>query len=449
MRVCLINPPIEDFYITSIRRQPLGLLYIAAALEKAGHQVELINSHSPKKKIMTWPQQFDYLQEFVQQSDPLKRFPFKNYYHFGLSYQEIAQRIQRSTAEVFFISMLFTTYYEESEKIIQIIRQYHPKAQIVLGGYHAALYPEYYLKEKEINFIIAGEGELSAVALLDALKNRASDYTAVPGLFFKEGAKIVCTEKKFITDLDCLELPARQYLKARDFKVYQKKAVSLVLSRGCPHNCKFCSSKDFWGNRYRYRSIDNVLAEIAHCYQNYQIEMINFEDDNLFLNKEFSLNFLERLIAFQKENSICFDLTAMNGVSLEGVDEEVLVKMKEAGFNELNISLVTVSAELQKTLGRPFSTSKFNEIVLLAKKLKMNVRAYFILGLPEQTKVEIEQTIEYLRAWDIKIFPSVYYKIKAPINEWKVQRSSSFYNETAFFKRQELLFLFNKAIALN
>ncbi len=445
MRVCFINPPIEDFYITSVRRQPLGLLYIMAALKKAGHEIFFINGHTPKQKIIAWPQEFGYLRHFLNEKEG---FPFKNYYHFGMSYQEIARQVKAIDAEVFFVSALFTTYYAEVDEIINIIRK-NKKARIVLGGYHAALYPEYYLKEKDIDFIIAGEGELSAVLLLAALDKKVSDFTDVPGLYFRSGDNIIKTEKKFIDDLDLLAFPAREYLKERDLKIYKKRAVSMIISRGCPHNCKFCSSKDFWGNRYRYRSIENIFAEIKDCILRYKTQMINFEDDNIFLKKEFAVNFLEELTALQKKEQVQLDLTAMNGVSIEGVDEEVLIKMKEAGFSELNLSLVTISADLQRTLGRPFNTDKFDKIVSLARSLAMNVRAYFILGLPEQTRDEIEYTIDYLKKLEVKIFPSIYYKINVPFKEWKAQRSSSFYNETDFLERRDLFALFNKAITVN
>ena len=82
MNLIFINPPIEDFYYTSIRRQPLGLLYIMAAAENSGHNVLLINGHTGKKKIMPMPEKFAYLNKFITSNNPDYTFPFKNYYHF-------------------------------------------------------------------------------------------------------------------------------------------------------------------------------------------------------------------------------------------------------------------------------------------------------------------------------------------------------------------------------
>lgn len=427
VNLCLINPPLEDFYSTSIRRQPLGLLYIAAYLKKYGYEIEFINCHSPKKQKIAWPKQFVYLKEFINPPNINIRFPFKNYYHFGLSYQEIERQIKNARAEIFFISAMFTTYYEEVEKIILLIRKNKPQARIILGGYHASLYRDYYLDKLQVE-VISGEGEYAAVKILTG-----EQYNS----------------KYLIEDLDSLPLPAREILKPRDFKVYKQRATSLIMSRGCPNQCKFCSSRDFWGNTYRLRSAGSVIREIEECYEKYGITLFNFEDDNLFLNRVKAQEFLSEFIKYQKDNNLSFDLTAMNGVSIETVDEMIIKLMSEAGFREINLSLVSYSADLQNKLGRPFNSDKFTRIVLTAQKYKMNVRTYFILGLPAQSKTEIDLTINFLQDLKVKVFPSVFYNVYAPKEQWKMQRSSAFFNETEYLSREDLLYYFNKTLALN
>ena len=120
--------------------------------------------------------------------------------------------------------------------------------------------------------------------------------------------------------------------------------------------------------------------------------------------------------------------------------------MKRAGFQEINLSLVTGSPGLQKKIRRPFNTEKFNYIIKKAKKLDLNTRAYFILGLPEQTKDEINNTIEILDSYKVKVFPSIYYNVNSPEKEWKVQRSSAFFNETEYMTRDDLIYYFNQII---
>ena len=144
-----------------------------------------------------------------------------------------------------------------------------------------------------------------------------------------------------------------------------------------------------------------------------------------------------------KNYSKNFELTAMNGISIENINEEILPLMQEAGFKELNISLVTKSSSIQSENNRPFDSQKFKNIASAAQNLGFNVRGYFIMGLPEQTKEEIRETIDFLKSLKISFFPSVYYNVFSPESQWKAQRSSAFYNEGKDFTREDLIKFFN------
>jgi radical SAM superfamily enzyme YgiQ (UPF0313 family) len=445
MKACFINPPVQDFYTTSIRRQPLGLLYVMASVRSAGYESSFINGHSLKKSIVPLPDEFSYLKKYMDQPDQRLLFPFKNFSHFGLSFQEIERRIRGSQADVFFIPSMFTPYHREAERIISMVRGVRPGALIVTGGYHAALYPEYHLNEAGADFVVRGEGEESSTALMRAL-SRGGTLTGVPNLVYKAGGSIMYNDRRNIAAINTLPLPARDYLTKRDFKAYGRIAVSMIASRGCPNRCGFCTVRAVWGAGYRGRSAESVIAEIRECVELYHASMINFEDDNLFDSRDRAAGLLEALIRFQDSTGGRLDLTAMNGISLEALDDGIVGLMSRAGFDELNISLMSRSAELQKKQMRPFDSEQFGRIARAARRLDMNVRAYFILGLPGQTKEEVLETIAFLRGLDVKFFPSVYYNVNAPKNEWMIQRSSAFYNETDELSRDDLVMLFNECM---
>jgi len=442
MKACFINPPIQDFYYTSIRRQPLGLLYIMSSLESAGFEVSFINSHSLKKHAIPLPEEFSYLVKYMKSSDPALSFPFRHYSHFGLSFAEIGQRIKRSDADIFFIPSLFTPYYQETDRVIAMVREERPEAFIVVGGYHASLYPEYYLRDCA-DFVIQGEGEEGAVALLRCLEADA-DLSQVQNLIRRDGRRIVRNERRVVADIDRLPHPARRFLAPRDFKAYRTRAASIITSRGCPNRCTFCTSRVIWGPERRERSVDSVLAEIRECVESLGVTMINFEDDNIFASESRAAALLEGLAAYQRQAGTRLDLTAMNGVSLEEIGEGIVKLMRRAGFRELNISLMSRSPELQEKHARPFDSAQFARIARAGQSLGMNVRAYFILGLPGQTRDEVRDTIEFLKRLGVSIFPSVYYNVNAPQSRWKMQRSSAFYNETAELSRDDLVRLFNE-----
>ncbi len=446
MKVCFINPPIQDFYYTSIRRQPLGILYLMSFLEKKGHQVSLINGHSLKKHVLRMPNEFCYLRKYLEAQDPMLSFPFKHYCHFGLSFSEIRRRIAASGADIFFISSSFTPYFEETDEILAAIRELKPKALIVLGGCHASLYPEYYLQKQNADFVVRGEGEEASAALLSALET-GDDLARVPNLAFRNGGAITINELYRANNIDRFPFPLRRFLTERDFKAYRKKAVAMITSRGCPNRCKFCSARIMWGEGYRPRSIESILEEVRECAEAWGATMINFEDDNIFADRTRAEAILKGLISTNEKLGARLEFTAMNGISLEGVDKDIVQLMGRAGFSELNISLMTHSRELQKEHARPFDSKLFSRIAAAGRAQGMNVRAYFILGLPGQTAEEVGDTINFLRKLEVKNFPSVYYNVFAPQNEWKMQRSSAFYNETEDLSRDDLVRLFNECRA--
>lgn len=446
MKITLINPPVEDFYVTGIRRQPLGLLYIAGSLREAGYNPSLLNCHTPKKSIMDIPPQFTYLKRYFNNSYFQLHFPFKNYTHYGMSWQEIERRIKSDPAEIYFISSLFTTYFEETERIIEIIRKHAGSAYIAAGGYHASLYPEYFLNETSADFVICGEGETASTELVKAIET-GSSMDPIPGLVYRDGSVIRKNPVVPKPDVSVLPWPARDLLQERDFRAYGKKLVSLITSRGCPNNCSFCTGKIIWGEGRRERPIEDVAGEINGCIENYGADIINFEDDNLFPSKNRARVFLELMIKEKEKNPRFPEFTAMNGISIEKLDDDIIVLMKKAGFNELNISLVTHSGKMQKRDKRPFDSDKFRRTAEAAIACGMNVRGYFILGLPGQDLKEMNETVSFLKKIDVKVFPSVYYNIYSPRDEWKMQRSSGFYNESNDLNRDDLLRCFNFCIS--
>ena len=142
-----------------------------------------------------------------------------------------------------------------------------------------------------------------------------------------------------------------------------------------------------------------MIQEIEYCVKNYQAQVFNFEDDNFFSNPFKTQAFLEQLLLWKQKNNLSLDFTAMNGLSIENMNEEHISLLKKVGFQELNFSLAVFKKEDQKQLARPFDTPQFEAIVKKAVQEKINVRAYFILGLPHQTYQDIMQTLNYLKAF--------------------------------------------------
>ncbi len=160
MKVLLIQPPVRDFYQTSIRTQPIGLAYLAASLKSHGYEVGILDCQTSEKRSIPIPSELSYLKDFYPFND---RSPFKlytGYYHFGMAWDEIREKIKGSKAHVFGISSSFTPYYQEALEIARIIKEWDHKKIVVMGGCHVSCDPESVLKSPWVDYVVLGEGEI-------------------------------------------------------------------------------------------------------------------------------------------------------------------------------------------------------------------------------------------------------------------------------------------------
>ncbi|MCX5903556.1 MAG: cobalamin B12-binding domain-containing protein [Proteobacteria bacterium] len=134
MKILLIQPPVRDFYQTAIRTQPIGLAYLAAALEQTGCDVEILDCQvTNQKKSIPVPERFSGITEFYPRGDLSPFRLFSGYHHFGLSYEEIKERINQSSADVIGISSQFTPYCEEAGTIASLAKAINVTTPVIMG----------------------------------------------------------------------------------------------------------------------------------------------------------------------------------------------------------------------------------------------------------------------------------------------------------------------------
>ncbi len=430
MRVLLVQPPIEDFYTTSIRLYPLGLLYAARVLEEAGATVGILDCLTPlKKRKLPIPASFSYL-------PPLDEIPyfFKGYYRFGRGDEEILSRIEAFGPDLIGISSQFTAYYESVEELVRLIKREFAVPVFIGGNQATAFAPEIRRRTPEIDFVLSGPAE-------DCLPEFLNSFE--PGSI---GTKV---------DWRKIE-PSHHLLRGEDYRIGKKNYVSLSASRGCPSSCDFCSVHRMFGKEISYRTIDSLLAEMHTNYERKGARVFNFEDDNLSFDKKWFLEFLKAMAVEPGLRGL--ELTAMNGLCFSSLDDELLEAMKRAGFRKLNLSLVSRDPELQKKYRRPYlidSFDKFNRLIKAAQKLSFFITVYIILGLPGQAYAEVKESIDYLLGLEVLVGPSVFYlapgsslyeKMELPPaikEDWNLYRSSAFAVETEELSRGQLLSLFS------
>jgi anaerobic magnesium-protoporphyrin IX monomethyl ester cyclase len=159
--ILLIQPPIEDFYLTAKRTQPYGLAVIAASLRRCGFSVEIVDAlATAKSRCIPWPEEMAYLAPYYGRSD---RSPFGLFHHFrryGYSLEHIVRRAASSGAFLIGISSLFSAYSDTAMETAAAIGNACPDAWLVLGGHHPTALPEAVMMHPAVDFVIRGDGEV-------------------------------------------------------------------------------------------------------------------------------------------------------------------------------------------------------------------------------------------------------------------------------------------------
>ncbi len=453
--ICLIQPPIEDFYATPIRNIPLGLLSIGATLS-ARHRVRLLDLRQSKRRTVPVPADLSAVAPYHRAADASPFGLYKRYARYGLTAAEIAAYISRDD-DVFLISALFTTYIQEILEMLPLIREKCPQSRIVIGGGGAFSRTGEFFRAGA-DFVIAGEGEIAVLRLLAELQKTRPDFAAVPNLIWRKQDRTVHNPMEFIQPLDELPFPDYTLSGVPEYNLAGKKHAMLMTSRGCPHRCEFCAVPSLFGERYRLRSVPNVLTELSEKIQQ-GFRSFDFEDDHFGGKRRWLDDLLDGIAVNFGAYELSFQ--AMNGITATNLDRSILTKMKQVGFTELNLSLVTPHRDRQDALRRPFHTRQFTDVVAAAHGIGLTITAYLIIGLPGDTVEDNLEAILFLSELPVRIGPSLFYLVPgAPLFDTlrrqnavptavRCYRSSYFPCEHPGFSRTSAMTLFRICRIIN
>jgi radical SAM superfamily enzyme YgiQ (UPF0313 family) len=457
MKIILIQPPIRDFYDTEIRLQPLGLCLLKAAVKKHLPEIDVVVNdyhHGYGRKTVPYPRELSYLKEYYRFRDSSPFSMFHQFYHFGADFNKIAEDVMKEAPDLVGISSLFSPYYREALACAGHIKK-RVNVPILMGGSHVSAAPLMMLSDPNVDYIIRGEGERPLVEFLKAFVSGGS-MEDVPNLGFKQGSKPVLNPMGAPYPLEDLAWANFSDLEIDRYKLNNKPLCFITTSRGCPYSCAFCSVHLTFGESFRTRPIEDVIAEIKRRYEE-GYRVFDFEDDNLSFSSEYFKKLLNRLILLFPERDT--HLTAMNGISYMSLDSEILGLMKRAGFASLNLSLVSSNEMTLRKFRRPHTVNKFVEIVNEASALGFDMVAYQILGLPNETLDDMVQTMILLARQPVLLGVSIFYLTPgSPVarefpemthDDIFKSRSTAMAIETNNFRRDDLYTLFITARIIN
>ncbi len=407
--ILLVQPPMEEFYLTAKRTVPYGLACIAASLEQAGFPVAMVDALAvARSKIIPPPPELGDLDQFYGRNDLSPFALFHHYRHYGYSFEHMGTLAREKRPFLVGISSLFTAYCDEALKTAEAIKQFWPECRVVMGGHHPTLFPEEVMGCKAVDFVLRGEGEVSMPGLAMALKNNTS-LGDVPGIVFRrQDASLHMGEPAWMDNLDASPLPAVYLVDHGFYKRKQRASISVVAARGCPLHCTYCCLGASSAHApFRRRSVASVMAELECQMARQEVGFIDFEDENLSLDKGWFLSLLKEITTRFRGRDI--ELRAMNGLYAPSLDGEIVAAMKAAGFRTLNLSLGSISGEQLARFKRPDVSKALDRCLDLAQALSMEAVSYLIAAAPGQAPEPSVEDLLYLGARRTLVGLSVFY----------------------------------------
>ena len=324
---------------------PLGLLYLASSCEAMGIEVELLN---------------------ISEND-LSNIP--HHYIVGLSINS---------------SYNYSAFYDSIETI-------RKKCDVlVIGGQHTTIFPKETLSELKADYIIIGEGEYSLPQLIHDCY--ADIDPCGDNIISKNNSNKTYTEQIRIDNLNDLPFPARHLMNDNDVllegRIYGEdiKSISLITSRGCPHNCEFCANV-YKG--FRYRSAENIELEISQLVKDYpEMRGLVFMDENLLFSNEHMKSICERIKKFQ--------LKWTCNARVDYFNKFLAQQMKDCGCVEIKYGVESGSQRILDKMNKKITTAQISEALIGTHEMGIRTKCFLMFGFPGDNIESAKETIDFI-----------------------------------------------------
>ncbi|MFN0161675.1 MAG: B12-binding domain-containing radical SAM protein [Burkholderiales bacterium] len=390
MKLCFVNPSLRPGSAT--KYLPVGVAAVMTAVRRAGYE-------------------FDLLDIDIDDLDDA----------------QVEEHFRRKAYDVVLAGSI-VTHYKWMKWLTRTVKRFQPACRVVVGNSVGGSVPEVFLRNSAVDVVIIGEGEFSCIETLDAWRD-GGDLAAVKGIAFLDGqGRFVQTPKRPACKID--ELPMVDWSFFDVERYFQKsyagadglifdennlpRVMPVATARGCVFRCTFCHFV-FWDDPYRYRSPENILAEIRRNIEKYQVNFINFWDDLSFA----SLRQAERMADAILASGLKFYWNAAVRTDLFGKDKfsyaerlAVARKLRESGCVNVGFSLESGNQAILDMMEKKVSADNFKEQTRVLNEAGISSSISVVFGYPIETADTIRETFE--QCLDVGIYPSIGYLLPLP-----------------------------------
>lgn len=379
MDILLVNPQsalLPGVNATTAQRRThinFGLCCLASALEKNNYRVGIVDAFA-----------------------------------FSLKNKDILNVIFIHKPKIIGISTYTVSLREVYDLICDIKKEIPFDSEIIVGGFHPTLEP-YILPDLNVKYGLMGDAEYSIVLLCNYLLKNEGEKENIPGLISVSENKISINPQDRIENLDNLPTPSYNLFfdkKGRRFPPnFRWEVVNLTSSRGCKYKCKFCSTTGF-RPKVSYRNPEIVVEDIKKMEKLYNLGIIFFSDETFGADWEHT----QKLCKLIKDKKIKTEWACFTRVDC--LDEEIIKEMKSANCAGVFLGIEAGSESVRKFIDKPSSDLRCKEIIAICKKYNITCGVHFILGIPGETKEDIEKTIKFSEFIEPD---AAYYKFYVPV----------------------------------
>lgn len=352
-RVLLIYPPSK----TQLHRScPMGILLLAAILEKAGYEVHILDANAARNRRDT---------------------------------ENIAQIATELKPDIIGITLL-TPMIRESYKLVSRLKGIG--AELIAGGPHATIMPDEVIAHG-FDAVVIGEGEATVEEAFKALLGLMPKDDVLGWVYKDDHGQAVHTKPRpLITNLDGLPLPARHLVEPSDYGNSHNPELHMNIfsSRGCPAKCAYCAGGLF-GKKFRFRSAQNILQEIQHIYSTYGTRRFHFVDDSMTIDKDRVVQICDGI----KQSNLPITFSLMTRI--DTVNEDLLKTLASAGCIRIDYGVESGYPETLKRCHKPHTVEMVKRLIPLTAKFGIKTYVFFILGFPGEDLEATQATLNLMK----------------------------------------------------
>ena len=314
----------------------------------------------------------------------------------GLSTAEVAESALHDKPRLVGITSMTPTIKVGLE-LARAVKARSPATPVVLGGVHPTVSPESLLEQSEVDLVVRGEGEMPLAWLLEGgLEALAQGRTAPQGICYKRDAnRFLSGRAPLISNIEDLPPPDYHAFPVEEYVRYTQelrgmRAISMMVTRGCPYQCAFCAVQETMGRCWRRRKARHASALMDRLVADLRLEGIWFKDSIFNLNTGWTKSFCvararSPVNAFWQINTRC-DL----------VRQDEIHQMADAGLVQIDLGIESGSERTLNTLNKKITVRDIRRAIEIARE-RVKVSGFFMIGVPGETEDDIRSSFELAR----------------------------------------------------